>query len=430
MLKTITLKIPYKFEGPDDDREGLGYYEIKINRNRSKIRISCMFESMKELLRSDWIKKIKLEMPFVYYEVVVFNLYNGHTYMQIEDGMGKIACVRDVTQNPGCTQNGVIYSLIKNKLILKKEIKNVFESENVFCFSLQEITFESLVVATRFLGYNREFYYTIPFCVDEYKIFPGFEDVAKRMHLAKKNPALYQQLQLPTNKTTRRIIFEHPGLMFYYREINCLYEVINNIDYFNKILSHTQIYFMLADMNRYPAIIAFTNESLKYSDKKIVVDCLIKNFCNFASYAVKYMGMSEIGRKNERSRKKWLQTCDGIMYAENANCLPSVVKHFPCESISNCIIDGFEFEWLVSSKDYENAGKIMKNCLGYTDEPVVAVKINGDYYAAIGLLLAPHREITEALLCDNLPIRKNSLLHRAIQKWCKMHSVKWEDMCR
>ena len=88
------------------------------------------------------------------------------------------------------------------------------------------------------------------------------------------------------------MIFTNPGLLFYYYEIKRLYEAINNIDYFNRLLSLDHIYFILAKINCYPGICDFIREAFKYESGTVVIKQIENNFYNFARRKFKHIEFS------------------------------------------------------------------------------------------------------------------------------------------
>ncbi len=403
------------------------YYDVAISKKRGKIKVSCLFADIKEILNIGYVDTLELRAPFVYYETTVFNLHNGHTYIRIENQDKNTIFTRDITEKPDYVKNGLLYNLLLINQNLRKELKKIFKDGNVFSFHSKTMTFEDLVLATRFIGFIQSFYNTIPFCVGTYKLFPGFKSIAKRLHIAKKIGILYERLKLPTNKATRRIILSNPGLLFYYYEINQLYYAINNIDYFNKVLSLEHIYFILAKINCYPVISDFIGEAFKYENSSVVIKQIANNFYSLAVYAIRYMSMKDAAKKIERKRKKWLNLCSEYAYGEDTYTLPSVVRFVPCDEIVDCEIDGYRFEWLVTSSDYEKAGQIMHNCLASTYQPVIVIKSNSNYIAAIAFDLLNYERITQAFMCNNRPVNNSVPLCEAIRKWCEKYNVEWNE---
>lgn len=403
------------------------YYNINISKKRGKIIISCLQENIDELLNTAWSKKIELKAPFIYYETTVFNLHSGHTYVRITNSKGNVVCTRDITENPDFIKNGILYNLISASQKLRRELKTVFKGSAAFAFHSQLITFEDLVVATRFIGYNKEFYNSIPFCVGTYKIFPGFKSIAKKLHYAENIPALYKQLNLPANKAARRIVFSNPGLIFYYHEIKQLYSAANNVDYFNSILLFDHIYSILAKIYCYPVIGDFIQEAFKYENNSVVMRQMTNHFYSLSAYGIRYMSMKNAVRKMERKRKNWLSLCVECAYGDDSSILPSLIRFKPWDEISDCVIDEYRFEWLITSSDYQKAVQIMHNCLGSTYQPTVAIKSNGVYIAAISFDVLNYKNITQAFMCGNQPIINDTPLCIAIQKWCERYDIEWPE---
>ena len=114
-------------------------------------------------------------------------------------------------------------------------------------------------------------------------------------------------------------------------------------------------------------------------------------------------------------------------YGDDSSILPSLIRFKPWDEISDCVIDEYRFEWLITSSDYQKAGQIMHNCLGSTYQPTVAIKSNGVYIAAISFDVLNYKNITQAFMCGNQPIINDTPLCIAIQKWCERYDIEWPD---
>lgn len=404
------------------------FYDIILSKTKDKIKISLKLSDIGELFSVCQRACINLFPPFDYHEVIVFNLKKGRIYMQIEGNKNTPVYNEDITEKPKSLSKGTLYKLIGESQALKREIKKMFRQKASFPFYSKEITLEKLCLAARFVGYERNFYYTIPFLAGTYKLFPGFVKIAKKLHKAKNVPALYKTLMLPRNKSARGILFQSPGLLFYSRELKSLYDAIENIDYFNRILSSKNIYRILIKVNRYPVICEFLTEAFRYEIGSVVINQIINHFESLSLYAIKYMSMSDSAKKLERQNKKWLSLCPRLAHETDCNNVPDTIRCIPEKDIADCVIDGFEFSWLITTNDYREAGRKMHNCLLHTYEPVVAVKRGDTYIAAISLyIFDDKRMIGDALLCYNLPVRDNPKLYIAIKEWCQIYSIEWKE---
>ena len=87
----------------------------------------------------------------------------------------------------------------------------------------------------------------------------------------------------------------------------------------------------------------------------------------------------------------------------------------------------YRFEWLVTSSDYEKAGQKMHNCLASTYQPVIVIKSNSNYIAAIAFDILNYERITQAFMCNNRPVYNSVPLCEAIRKWCKRYNVEWKE---
>ena len=407
--------------------EAKEYYDIMVSKDGWKIKVSRKIYDIGELLQLCWTNIVNLDMSLAYCETLVFNLKNGHTYIQLENSEGRPLCVRDLTENPQLLQKGIIYKLILNNQSLRREIKRKFKEKAPFHFCSREISLEKLVLATRFVGFKESFYGAIPFMVGTYKMFPGFKNISKKMHAASRVPQLYKDLNLPTNKATRRIIFENPGLMFYHNELKKLYHIVNNIDYFNKILSFRHIYLILAKMNCYPVLCDFLADAFKYENNAVVMKLMARQFYVLSTYAFHYMAMNDMSKKMERNREKWLGKCAGEEWYDYEASLPSVIRVAHIPDIGNCKIEGYRFKWLANTSDYKDAGRKLNNCLANVYRPVIAIKKNNQYVAAMALDREKCTKITETAMYRNQPVTDDYELCRVIRKWCEKFNIEWEE---
>ena len=402
-------------------------YLITVEKIKSKIILSHKIVDIGETLQTFWIDKIELNAPFHYYKTLIFNLKNGHTYIKIEDKLKNPVYIRDITQNPTLLKNELISNLISSNQHLRKVLSELFNSLSPLAFSPDEITLEKLVMSTQFVGYEKSFYYTIPFFAKTYKIFPGFKKIAKRVHTSGKVPLLYNQLKLPSHKSTRRIIFSNPGLLFYYREIILLYNAINNVDYFNRVLKLQHIYLILAKINCFPIIAQFISEAIQFDNIGSVINKISTAFESLCTYALNYMSMSESCKKQERKQNRWIQSYNQYSYGYFTSLLPSIIRFIPPKQINNCEIDGYNFEWLITSHDYITASQKMNNCLDITYQPVIVVRSKSNYIAAISFDALNYNKIDCALMCDNRDVHNSAPLCDAIRKWCHKFNIQWDE---
>lgn len=81
-----------------ESKKAENYYDVAISKKRGKIKVSYLFSDIKEIINIGWAETLELKAPFIYYETTVFNLYNGHTYIQIENQDRNAICTRDNTK--------------------------------------------------------------------------------------------------------------------------------------------------------------------------------------------------------------------------------------------------------------------------------------------------------------------------------------------
>ncbi len=403
-----------------ESRKVEDYRDLIITLEGNKIKISRKIKEFSELFRLNWVKQTMKSVPLASYETLVFHLKRGRSYLQLEDGERNPVCTRDITEIPERFESDPICQLVLESQELRRELKKVFQMVDKFPFPSREITVEKLVLVTRFLGYEKPFYSTIPFLVGTRKLESGFRNAAKKMQRAAKVPMWYERLKLPGNKSTRRILFSDPGLLFYHKEIQWICELIDNVDYLNRILTFPNRYVVFNKLYTYPILKEFFGDAFRYEKKSVLMDQIEKRFFALIDYGRLYVSMRESLRRRERNKKDWI--VESIENIESEKI--SSVEQNPM--IEDCEIEGYQFVWLINTNDFYDAGKAMHNCLrNCTYQPVVVVKKDGKFCAAIGLECWDGWKVTEARLTHNHSIEPHHPIYSVIEKWCERHQIQW-----
>ena len=394
---------------------------VEISMHRGKISITYPFENIFELLENADYSVITLCAPFIYNQTVTFNLHNGHTVFSISDSEGEDIYKRDITT---CDDELFLNNGLPEIICLpnvRRAIRERFGKFGGFSFEEQSANFRTFVLAARFVGYPQDFYKKIPFLCESIELHPSFRKAARYMQNANRLPRVYEKMKLPGAKSVRREIFRDPALMFYARELKGLYGAIDNIDVFCKIFAKPSLYRVLASISCYPAVIDFVRDLGKAGMMNKIVRGLVcseHHLNSFIHNAICYAAMSGYAKSVFLQRALNPFVCESNYFSE---FLPSHPVHNPDKTISVGHFYGFDFEWLITTADYLEAGREMDNCLATYGRPAIVIKKDNKYVAALSI--DRPRLIGDARLCKNISISRDKDVESAVEKWAKKNHM-------
>ena len=329
---------------------------------------------------------------------------------------------------------GALENLLSNNAIVKRKLRRLFQEKWAakIPYADKDLTLEKFALMTRFINFNRRFYDAIPFDVDSTNIEKSFEYVANELRDEQSVIRLLKESMIPDCKSVRRLFFQHPEWIFYLRECEFLYGIIEDINLFCKAINCNDIIQVLICIHIYPLTKEFYKDFLNTIGKRHFCDWITTDINYINRFAREYCALSDYGKEREQMRwKKEVKNLTGsnlwsVLYVRQNF---STLMHPVNEEIRDCIVNGYSFQWLRSKYDYAKAGEQLGNCLklwSAKDLPVVAVYFNSKIVAAIEVC---NREVIQAYKAHNERIEEDSALGKVITKWKKKNHLTSRPDC-
>lgn len=362
---------------------------VRISWGKKRLVIEAEVLGIGEFLSFPWISKDRLTINFPVYEVVTFQFKTGRTYIELQSNTASIA-KRDITKYPFSWKGGVVYQLICDNLQIGRTIKRVFleRFKRELPFEKNERTPEKYILMTRFIGFDRRFYDSIPYLKGTFDIERTFQSVARKLHSMNGAYKLFKQSDLPDFKSVRRVFFSNAGLLFYLDECEKLWQAIADPNLFCDLMNHDCIFHILSILHQRPCLFEFVFDYSRLQGTKGLIKRITHEWSFSIDSAVDYCTMNKALRLAEQQswRRYKYSGADEVHEPIKTTPLFSLPMRQPLESIQDCILDGFTFSWLRTGNDYYKAGKLLKNCLcdwKTINNPVVLVKRRKKPVAAI-----------------------------------------------
>jgi len=411
---------------------------ITFTTDKHHLIISTEVRELNDIFSLRWLSNSWLNITFPLYETVVFNFKKGTTYLKLHDTSGKIFAISDVTQRPEAWNNGAVYEAITKNRINQRTVKRFFIDffGSSLPFPNQELSPEKYVLMTRFMRYPRSFYSAIPFVEGSWQIDSSFKKAARCLHCAENVPRFYNKSMLPKAKSIKRIFYEEPGLLFYRAECQLLWEVVQDVNLYRRIIQSDRKYEILSQMHMYPGVIDYYRDYIAVKGAKLFINALEKRLDETNCDAVVYASLNSRAKRAEqerwknKSKKKAVDPDeddeDFRMFGLPRSMKYSVPMNTGCNSIKECSIDGYYFTWLYSMNDYIAAGQELKNCLRRWERwqrPVIGIYKGPSVVGAVEVDVDKKRVI-QAHTKRNGDIKSDESLNNAFEKWKKRYGLK------
>lgn len=146
-----------------------------------------------------------------------------------------------------------------SNLQIGRTIKRVFleRFKRELPFEKNERTPEKYILMTRFIGFDRRFYDSIPYLKGTFDIERTFQSVARKLHSMNGAYKLFKQSDLPDFKSVRRVFFSNAGLLFYLDECEKLWQAIADPNLFCDLMNHDCIFHILSILHQRPCLYKF-----------------------------------------------------------------------------------------------------------------------------------------------------------------------------
>lgn len=393
---------------------------IRLTAETGKVTVSCPTADLKsilELMKRTRILKEHFRFPLK--EILELNLRNGHACIRIVDSEDDVAAVLDVTYSGGSWSGSAIFRVLETSDLAKRKMRRAFA---LACggeppFETGEFTPRNLVAMTRFQGFPRAFYDSVPYDLLSGAIEPGFKPVMKRIRKTDDLIRAFRRSRLPNAKCLRRVLFSNPGLFFYLPELEELWTIVSELNCFTRILESENAFVVLSFLHQYPAAFSFVRDYREVKGAVGTASFLIRQWPAAVGYVLRYSSMRGSAKKEESGRWKT------VRFFWETQQEYSIPMHAVSERIVDCVIDGFSFEWLRARSDYVRAGHELNNCLGeWTpgSNPVVIIKQKSRTLAAVEL---DADRVVQVRAEDNAFIGRDEMLYRAYKKWIGRFSL-------
>jgi hypothetical protein len=352
---------------------------------------------------------------------LIFNHDTHRTLMKITDRNDIPVKFGDITGQHDALSGYQMADTVKTSPELRNTLMDSFTHyyAGKFPFKDDEVTLDLLVLLNRFQGYPRVFYDAIPFDNTGGKIHKGFAGISAELEKCGTVPTLYENLGLPGTKAIRRAIFENPGLLFYADQLNAL--PVQNRDMLLRILKSEKSYHLLSLMQELPGVLDFLNCLVAAKGESGAWRIIQNNFVG-----LRYMaGMFFLLPPQKQA--------EYLKGGFNAHPLAPFYEAFtppynlPVNRsykirIPPCTINGYIFDSLKSSIEYNKAAKELRNCLAYCmDRWIIGVKRDGKYVAAIEIECD---YIVQVELVGNISICRNKRIFEAYLEFVRQNNLK------
>ena len=345
-----------------------------------------------------------------YTERIIFNCELGEVTWNFLDEVDTPVLTGDCTFDMRIWKELDSYRLIANHYLVKRKLTRAFQYALGSCpFKASNMTPLNAVLSTLFLGYPTSFYSSIPICGNT--IEERFIPIAKKLHLAKKLPELFEASVLPQKRSVRKQFFTFPELFFFVKECETLALAFNNIDLFLNVLSSEACFAVLSDMFNYhlsPFLVDYARVRSSNDLAHLLIDC----WDIVSSYAKDYGVCSPTTRRMKQ--KEWVNGIDAFRVPASFHIPHSLPEH--------SIVEGYEFIRLKSQRQLSAAANDLENCLKTYPQKgtIYGIRRNQHYVAALELV---DRTVVMFLGIKNSTICFDTKLNRAFMRWVAMHGL-------
>ena len=324
-------------------------------------------------------------------EIVEFNFRKGRVSAKLVDSNGLVVNVCDITEHPEWFRHSNFVRILSNYKMFLRPIKREFMKYwgKPLPYSDIDLSIDKFFLMTRFVGFNRRFYASIPFLSGTHRLDASYK---KYVHSADAVEAAYEASTLPKSERVRELILrETPELIFYIPELEQFWELIGDEDDFVRFITYSNIHETLSGVHQHPCFFEFFGDYAERFDGNKLTNLLTDLNTVILDKAASYCTMNE--RSKMLERRTWGNCCFYDMFSDNYDLTPPR----PLPDIKSVTIDGYVFRWLESAEDYRDAEKnvgINGNIYVSWNEPTMGV------YDRFGFIVAVI-EISDTYLVTN-----------------------------
>ena len=363
-------------------------------------------------------------------ETLTFDFGSGRSYLRLE---GEDGAVYECCDLAGCLAQGdPLLGAIERLPGAREALAAAFTAQwgHPLPYGAEELTAVRCILLCAFIGYDRDFYDTVPLRRGGFAPPLEFRRAARALHRSAALPALVAGCGLPQMKSIRRALFARPALLFYPDALRALIAILPDPNCFCALLGEAQVFSLLSSLQSYPLTAQFYSDLRQCIGSAALLRLLRVYRCSPLRDAFIYAAMDARGRRAQR--RAWQvplavltdRCCPyhhaielGYALPVPAGACPAVPPHSECGPYS--------VDRLGSVRDFEAAGAALGNCLAemplfFSGGTVLAVKRGGDYVAAVQLKA---HKVQQALGAHNRPIDPDTPLGAAYSAWSARYGL-------
>ena len=398
-----------------------GGYALSVKAYGGVITVSRRLKTIDDILGISWadISDVPLDMSAC--EQVCFDTARAEITLCIVSGGVTVCRKKNFKQ-----KDTPLADIINKSRQLKRALKNAFLCVwgRPLPYTVQELGFDRFCLMTRFVGFDRDFYESLPCRLGSKMLDDSFLPAAINVRNEKSAVKCLADSHLSRTKSVRRHFYNNPALLLYISECERLADVVGNVDYFCRLLSDDSIFAILSAVHTYPGVIEMYRDYVRVCGAKSLIYWLTSYRIAFNKYAMRYHAMSEAAREKEPMRWK-----DSDCFFERRPSVGySVLMHRPPDNVPDSVIDGHLFRWLKNSDDYARASAALSNCLcewSDCDNPVCVIERKNSILAAIEVC-PDTNTVVQARTELNGDISKNKKLNSVFCRWVAQNSLIFE----
>jgi len=393
--------------------------EVTVTAQEDRLTLSCQVQDARDLIRmADGGVMLDLFCPTE--QKMVFDLAAGSARFFITNEKRTVLAERDLFGERVDWEECILPQLLTdNRVVRRTALRHLtaLYGGTAPC-TLAELTLRRLADMTRFVGYPKGFYDAIPCRLHSGAIAPDFTETARRLHNACDLPKIYEESRLPRMKSVRRLFFTNPGLFFYLKEAEELYEVLSDPNVFCRLLGDWRAFDLLSFFHRYPGTRIFFRRYAARCGAVRLAEQICEDWMGLRGSALHYSVMDECARAEEE--QGW-NSKRGVRHRRESFSLPVAGERANVPDCSIC--RGYVFRRLRTVNDFKQAGDRLDNCLSEWHprsssvfaiekgrETLAAVEVRGDM-------------VLQAYAAHNRDIRREKSLAAALYAWQRKHRL-------
>ena len=227
-------------------------------------------------------------------------------------------------------------------------------------------------------------------------------------------------------KSIRKAFFQSPALFFYTPQLEKLWEIIQDVNWFRELITSNHIFRELLWLCKMPRTLHFYAGYRAVFGVRALLNRLSGHSHQWHEYAMWYGMLSPYDQKAERQKwRKRFSDEDGLLFCNQDNMgawfsVPVLGASAEGKGLPSpeCCMDGYSFKKLRNSAEYIQTGKELHNCLtgwqNFEHSTVYKIMKGTQCVAAVEI---QDDVILQAYTDRNGEIADNKNLKQAFDRW-------------